>query len=265
MKYKDHIFDIGAFNGLDGIVLALKNKNMMVHAFEANPYLISVIKNNIKKIENFKKIKIKNYKINNLAVSDVSKYYNFNIAKNPTVSSLNEFSNNIDKTWPGYKEAHCTYVKKVKVKGVTLYKYCYDHNIKKINYIHIDTQGNDLKVLKGLKKKINIVEKGVLEAAINKKNALYKKNHTVKEVEKFLKKNKFSISEIESVDENIKNEKNIFFKSCVKKEEIKVITKYNTRLLNRIILDKTNYKDKFFNNLKRLFYFISSTSKHPQL
>ena len=40
----------------------------MVHAFEANPNLIKEIKRNKKKIELFKKIKIKNYKINNYAV-----------------------------------------------------------------------------------------------------------------------------------------------------------------------------------------------------
>ena len=44
MKYKNHIFDIGAYNGLDGIALALKNKDVMIHAFEANPALIKQIK-----------------------------------------------------------------------------------------------------------------------------------------------------------------------------------------------------------------------------
>ena len=37
--------------------------------------------------------------------------------------------------------------KKIKIKGVTLDKYCNENNIKRINYLHIDTQGNDLKVL----------------------------------------------------------------------------------------------------------------------
>ena len=55
MKYNEHIFDIGAFNGLDGIILALKNKEMMVHAFEANPELIKTIKDNKKKLKNTKR------------------------------------------------------------------------------------------------------------------------------------------------------------------------------------------------------------------
>ena len=239
MIYKKNIFDIGAFNGLDGLIMALKNPEVMVHAFEANPELIKVIKNNKKKIENYKKIKIKNYKINNFAVSNKDKVLEFNIAKNPTVSSLNKFSKNIDKTWPGYKDEHCTFKKKIKIKGVTLNKYCNENNIKKINYLHIDTQGNDLKVLLGLKNKIKIVEKGVMEAAINK-------------AQKFLKKNNFHITKIEFLDKTIKNEKNIFFENKVANLS-KIKNKYNLRYYNRIINNKLNLKDKIIDKIRHFF------------
>ena len=79
----------------------------------------------------------------------------FNIAKNPTVSSLKKFSKNIDISWPGYREKHCTFIKKINVKGITLKKYCEQNKIERINYLHVDTQGNDLKVLKGLKKNLH--------------------------------------------------------------------------------------------------------------
>ncbi len=251
MKYSEHIFDIGAFNGLDGLILALKNKNIMVHAFEANPNLIRVIKKNKQKIEEYKKIKIKNYKINNCAITDTNKILSFNIAKNPTVSSLHQFSRNLDKYWPGYREPHCTYVKKIKVKGITLEKYCIKNKIEKISYIHIDTQGNDLKVLKGLKKKIKIIEKGVLEAAVNKKISLYQNTHTVNEVQKFLKKNNFNISKIVSAEKNISNEKNIFFynKSINLKKLIK--TKYNLAHFERIISKSTHFLDYLINKVEK--------------
>lgn len=254
MKYKEHIFDVGAFNGLDGLILAIKNKNMKVHAFEANPELIKIIKRNKKKIEKFKNIKIKNYKINNFAVSDKNKFFKFNIAKNPTVSSLYKFSKNIDKTWPGYRNAHCTFIKKIKVKGITLDKYCKDNQVNQINYLHIDTQGNDLKVLKGLNKKINIVKKGILEAAINKKKALYENIDTISEVKLFLKKHNFQISKIEAIDENIKNEKNVFFYNKNIRFINQVKSNYNVRSLNRIISNKTNLKDKLINKLENFFY-----------
>ena len=57
MIYKKNIFDIGAFNGLDGLIMALKNPEVMVHAFEANPELIKVIKNN-KTLSNMPKPKV---------------------------------------------------------------------------------------------------------------------------------------------------------------------------------------------------------------
>jgi len=251
MKYNEHIFDIGAFNGLDGIILALKNKEMMVHAFEANPELIKTIKDNKKKIEEYKKIKIKNYRINNYAITNTNKVLQFNIAKNPTVSSLHQFSKNLDKYWPDYKEPHCTFIKKTKVKGITLEKYCKDNNINKINYIHIDAQGNDLKVLKGLKKKINIIDRGVLEAAVNKKKSLYQNSHTINEVQKFLRKKNFKISKIEPAEKNITNEKNIFFynKSMHSKNLIK--TNYNLSHFERIISNTTYFLDNLINKIEK--------------
>ncbi len=248
------IFDVGAFNGLDGLILALKNPTIMVHAFEANPELISKIKNNKKKIEKYKKIKIKNYKLNNLAVSDKNGLSIFNIAKNPTASSLNNFSKNIDKTWPGYREAHCKVLKRIKIKTITLEDYCKDNKIKKINYLHIDTQGNDLKVLRGLKNKISLVCKGVLEAAINKKKSLYAKNHTIDEVKKFLKKKSFKIQKINNIDKNITYEKNIYFSKNKINDNDKINTNYNLRYFNRIVDNRLTFKDKLIDFIKN---FIS--------
>tara|TARA_Y200000002_G_scaffold159628_1_gene131920 strand:+ start:295 stop:1071 length:777 start_codon:yes stop_codon:yes gene_type:complete len=257
MKSENNIFDVGAFDGLDGLILAIKNPNTMVHAFEANPDLIEVIKNNKNKIEKYKKIEINNYRIINNAVSDKNTILTFNIAKNPTVSSLNEFAKNIDKTWPGYREAHCTVVKKIQVKGITLEKYCIDNEIKKINYLHIDTQGSDLEVLKGLKNKLDIVDQGVLEAATQKETSLYETNHTIDEVKKFLQLNNFKISKIENIDENIDKEKNIFFNKKNLNINFKINKKYNTRYYQRIINDRLNLKDKIFDKIKK-FLFIRS-------
>ena len=44
MKNNNNIFDVGAFNGLDGLALALQNPKYTVHAFEANPFLIKEVK-----------------------------------------------------------------------------------------------------------------------------------------------------------------------------------------------------------------------------
>ena len=106
--------------------------------------------------------------------------------------------------------------------------------------------------MKGLKDYINIVEKGVLEAAVNKKKALYQNSNTINQIKKFLKSNKYIITKIDSLDENIKNEKNIFFekKNFVEKYNIK--TNYNLRYYNRIVSGKINLKDVILNILKKL-------------
>ena len=257
MKSENNIFDVGAYDGLDGLILAIKNPNLMVHAFEANPDLIKVIKNNKNEIEKYKKIKIKNYRINNKAISDINSSLIFNIAKNPTVSSLNEFSKNIDKTWPGYREAHCTVIKKIEVEGITLEKYCIDNEIKKINYLHIDTQGSDLKVLKGLKNKLDIVDQGVLEAAVDEATSLYESNHTIDQTKKFLQLNNFEIFKVENVDKNIDKEKNIYFKKKNLNNNFKINKKYNIRYYKRLTNNQLSLKDKFFDKLKDLFFIKS--------
>ena len=257
MKSENNIFDVGAYDGLDGLILAIKNPNIMVHAFEANPDLIKVIKNNKNEIEKYKKIEIKNYRINNKAISDINSSLIFNIAKNPTVSSLNEFSKNIDKTWPGYREAHCTVIKKIEVEGITLEKYCIDNEIKKINYLHIDTQGSDLKVLKGLKNKLDIVDQGVLEAAVDEATSLYESNHTIDQTKKFLQLNNFEIFKVENVDKNIDKEKNIYFKKKNLNNNFKINKKYNIRYYKRLTNNQLSLKDKFFDKLKDLVFINS--------
>ena len=257
MISENNIFDVGAYDGLDGLILAIKNPNIMVHAFEANPDLIKVIKNNKNEIEKYKKIEINNYRINNNAVSDINSILTFNIAKNPIVSSLNEFSKNIDKTWPGYRKEHCTVIKKIEAEGITLEKYCIDNQIKKINYLHIDTQGSDLKVLKGLKNKLGIVDQGVLEAAVDDDTSLYETNHTIDQTKKFLQLNNFEISKVENIDKNIDKEKNIYFNKKNLNSNFKINKKYNIRYYQRLINNRLNLKDKFFDKLKNLLFIKS--------
>ena len=80
MKYieKNIIFDVGAFDGSDGLMLALKNKNYFIYAFEANPDQYKIIKKNKSILEQRIGRKIFNYKILNFAVSNrnnINKYF----------------------------------------------------------------------------------------------------------------------------------------------------------------------------------------------
>ena len=160
------IFDVGAYDGIDGLALAIKNPKCAVYAFEANPVLFEKINYNKLKIEKRIGKRISNYKVINKAVSNIDKQGDFLISKNPTGSSLKEFSKNLDESWPGYRELHFHTVKKINIEIVTLEKFCIENNIRFINYLHIDTQGNDLNVFKGLGKFQDKVKEGNLEAFI---------------------------------------------------------------------------------------------------
>ncbi len=253
---KGVIFDIGAFDGIDGLALAIKNPKFKVFAFEANPDLVKKIYENKTVIENRIGRKIFNYQVFNKAVSNNNKKDTFFISKNPTGSSLKKFSPDLDKTWPGYRKTHFHVVKKINVDVITLESFCEKNQINFINYLHIDTQGNDLNVLKGLGRFIQVVQKGVLEAAIDKKNALYENNHTVSEVKSFFKIHNFDIENISHVDMNIKNEVNIKFINRKISKKIRVNLKYNPRYFLRVITKRTYLKDDIKDFLQRVLNFI---------
>ena len=256
MVYKKNIFDVGAYNGVDGLALAEKNPDTLVNAFEANKDLIKIIIKLKKKIECRIGRKIKNYRIHYVAVSNKTKLSYFYIAKNPTVSSLHKFSKNLDKFWPGYKEAHCHTVKKVKVKTVTLKQFCNKNKIKNINYLHIDAQGNDLNILKGLGDLIKIVKRGVIESSLSKKKSLYQNNHTLNETKKFFKKYDFLIKKTEAIESSAGNEINIYYqkKSLSNFEDLNL--NYNHRYYNRLLDNRTQLKDDLKDSILRIFNFF---------
>jgi hypothetical protein len=70
-----------------------------------------------------------------------------------------------------------------------------DNNINKIEYLSIDTQGNDLKVLNGFGNKIKIVEQGVCESLSEDTNfKLYENQPAFSEFVEFFKRNGYSIT-----------------------------------------------------------------------
>ena len=105
-QYKSYIFDVGANDGVDGLAIAIKNKDYFIHAFEPNPALVSKIKYLKKTIEKRKGLKILNYKINNFAISNENKVKNFYISNSDKVSSLNKLSKNLNKKWPVTRAIH---------------------------------------------------------------------------------------------------------------------------------------------------------------
>ena len=152
----------------------------------------------------------KNIRILPFAVDSENSFRKFNIAGHWDwgCSSLYEFSDNLNETWPGrvdFSNTH-SYI----VPTITLYDFCELYKIETIDFLHIDAQGNDFNVLKSLKDKISFVNEGVIEAS----NAveLYKNtSNKAEDIREYLKSNGFEIVK-ETINDEVEAEINIHYK-----------------------------------------------------
>lgn len=179
-------FDVGANTG--DTFRTQAQQGHQVFAFEPTPSLCDGIRQWCKDIDT--------YTLVQKAVSDFNGFATFHIGDrwDGGVSSLNEFSDNLDKTWPGRTDL--VYTNSCEVEVVRLDDWIDENipNIPKITYLHVDTQGTDLKVLQGLGKYINLVEAGQIEVPHSPEVALYKGQHTEQEAIAWLESHNFVIT-----------------------------------------------------------------------
>jgi FkbM family methyltransferase len=175
-------FDVGANDGEDSIAYARANPDALVYAFEPSPYLIEVIKNNSSDL--------KNYTIIQAAVSDYDGSSTFNICRDlQGLGSLLEWGKDVKNLWPYFNlEFH----EKIDVNVIKLETFIEENNITNITYFHCDTQGNDLKVLQGLGKYIEIIQEGQVEAT-TLDSSLYEGQNAADQTVQFLISKNFEI------------------------------------------------------------------------
>jgi len=197
---KKIVFDVGANNG-DTCHRFSEDSLTTVYAFEPTPYLLKRFL--------YQKQK-ENYIVVPYAITDFDGEAIFNIAGQCDwgCSSIHEFEDNLEITWPGRTDFKVT--EKIKVQTQRMDTFIKNNNIQQVNYLHCDTQGNDLNVLKSFGEYIKIVESGVVEAA--NQNPLYKNvDNSVNSITNFLEKNNFVIINM-SENDPYRNEINIEFK-----------------------------------------------------
>ncbi len=200
-------FDVGANNGSTSVPEAIKDPDTMVYAFEPTPYLTHMIEDKIAQLPN--------YLLTKKAVSDYNGRARFNVAGQADwgCSSLLQFSENSRTQWKGrpwgYGDHNFHVTEVMEIDVIRLDDFVAEHGIEKIDYLHIDTQGSDLKVLQGLGDKISIVQAGAMEAAC-RKDILYYGQNTLVECIEFLNDNGFRILKIMPNDPFC-NEMNIYF------------------------------------------------------
>jgi FkbM family methyltransferase len=201
-EYEKVVFDVGANNGSSSVPLAIANPTHLVFAFEPTPEMIKIIQTKIEGLNN--------YVIIPKAVSDYDGTAEFNVAGNWDwgCSSLLNFSNKSQTEWPGRTDFSVTY--KLNVDVIRLDTFIKENLINKIDYLHIDTQGSDLNVLKGLGEYLEIVNEGTMEAATSD-DILYEGQNKLNDCIKFLLLNRFKVLDVNSND-IFCHEVNIVFK-----------------------------------------------------
>ena len=142
------------------------------------------------------------------AISNFDGEADFHMVKNDTGSaSLNNFADNLKETWPHRNDFVVRGSKKVEVYRLDTWLKTFAPEITQIDHLHIDAQGSDLAVLKGLGEKLTMVQSGVVEVPKKDKLALYKGQHTKQEALDFLEQNNFVIDKVTSQV----NEDNLYF------------------------------------------------------
>lgn len=232
---KKIIFDVGANDCQNFIQEAKDNSTTHVYAFEPTPKLWDDFREKYSHLRNFHYIPT--------AVGDWEGYTDFNVAGQADwgCSSLLNFSERSQTDWDGRDDFKVTSVHTVRV--MRLESFIEENKISTIDYLHIDTQGYDLRVLNGLGKYLSIVKAGVVEAAA-KPDILYENQNTLEETQNFLIENGFKIVDITNND-HLGNEVNIHF---VREKKIKIfIVTYNQpKLLNdclESIFLKSNHQE----------------------
>lgn len=192
------IFDVGSHKGkLAGLMNDLY-KNSLVYCFEPN----ELLNKNLKK--NGKNIYVYNY-----AIGEKTEEKNIIIHKIDLTNTLSQINENsfylkIKNFISGKSNKNDNY-KKVKV--ISLDDFCKTKEIKNIDFLKIDVEGYEYKVLLGAKDIIKNVKYIMIEI---QKNDMYK-DYSKENIENFLKENDFIL--IKSF-----NFPFMFFKDCIYKK-----------------------------------------------
>ena len=205
------VVEIGANKGTDTEKF-LANPNNIVYAFEPTPELAVELQNKFKDNSRFNLVPMA------ADIENGFKWFNVAGCNNWGCSSLYEFSDGVQPqnlgeespAWPCHTGLF--YTDKIKVMTMRLDTFMEFNNIDVIDYLWIDAQGNDLKVLQSLGDRIKDLDAGNCEGSLNFE--LYKDTgNTCQQIEEWLNQHGFKIVNVEPDDQH--KEANIFFERDV--------------------------------------------------
>jgi FkbM family methyltransferase len=167
------IFDVGAFDASDYLERC-KDPNCHVYAFEPQPLMIERIRQAACGLPNFHLFEG--------AVADFDGQTTLHLSGGGQGGCSSILDYRPHQEW-GNKKFDKKYSLKVPV--ISLKTFMAQHGINHIDYLHIDAQGMDLKILQGLGEYHKFVKSGDMEVQIFQ---LYEGAHTLAEVEAWMKK-----------------------------------------------------------------------------
>ena len=185
------LIDIGAHKGES---IKLFSKNFIIKkiiSFEASPINFEYLKKKIK--DNKQGYNNTEIVLENKALGAEEKIIEFNQFNESSSSTIKE----IDKESKYYKRKFRlinflnnkeTY-QKIKIKISKLKEYIEKNNIKKIDFMKIDTEGYEFEILLGLENKIKLVDIIMFEHHYDN---MIKKGYTFEDINKLLIKNSFN-------------------------------------------------------------------------
>jgi FkbM family methyltransferase len=198
-------FDIGANDG--DSTLPFARTGHTVWAFEPHPGFCDIIRR--------KASGLTNYRLVQKAVSDYDGRSEFHVYGSEDCSSLSAPMPGHESVWPHLREGSMDTLWTIQVEVTTLATFIRENRIRRVDWLHCDAQGHDLRVLKGLGDYSRIVAAGVVECASSPDVALYEGHCHRDGVVEWLESNGFRVDSVSKNDPRghcgPDNEVNVFF------------------------------------------------------
>jgi FkbM family methyltransferase len=181
-------FDIGAHLGSFADMILSMNPNCKCTLFEPQKVIYKKIKTKYSKLEQMQ--------IFNYGVSEKKEIKKFFLNKHNLTSSFESFNKN--DNYLNFKaklfgtELKNMIYKTEMNKTIALEEFINKKKIKEINLMKIDVEGHELKVLKGLKNKLNLINNIIIEYHLSK---IYD-NYNALEIHNYLLNRGFSLIKI---------------------------------------------------------------------